>query len=320
MQATTADEHHTQPAAGMSQRSAAKQLIVNTSAPASSAMDTVKLVGNGVTPADTCRDSHLMALGGNVADLAPAPTPTPADLSQGNKVAAAAEAYSGCVSHAALAVEAGSAHSNPEAAVAHDNQEAAAGEADAVTMAAWLIQKPHLLQGVLGHLESLAASALGKTSIPTPSSSPSAGALASSIAADKLPVVSAYDNLLVFQICSLSSFSILQSAAEFACWSTRRMAQLWSGVAWLLVCQQLLLRQHEQLQHNQLGRHCHAPQPLQPCRSGVDLRQLQHPCYHKLLLRLTATSHNTCFPASTKHQQMQKCSSRIVSLIKAVTV
>ena len=42
---------------------------------------------------------------------------------------------------------------------ANDAQEEAAPEADAAAMAAWLIQKPSLLEGILGHLESFAATA-----------------------------------------------------------------------------------------------------------------------------------------------------------------
>lgn len=137
-------------------------------------------------------------------------TPPPADPSQGDKVAAADAA---CISHKATAAESGSALGSPEAAaaeaaLAHDNREAAAGEADAATMAAWLIQKPSLLQGVLGHLESLAASAAGKISILSPSSDPSAGLLTSSGPADKLSVVSAYNTLLLLPFDLPSSSAI----------------------------------------------------------------------------------------------------------------
>lgn len=92
------------------------------------------------------------------------------------------------VSQAAAAVETDAAHDRQEApapeadnAPAHDNQEIARVTDDAAAMAAWLMQKPSLLQGVLGHLESLAAGAVGAdSSIQTHASDRSAELGASS--------------------------------------------------------------------------------------------------------------------------------------------
>lgn len=47
---------------------------------------------------------------------------------------------------------------------ANEGQTEAAPEADAAVMAAWLMQKPSLLEGILGHLESFAATAAEVTS------------------------------------------------------------------------------------------------------------------------------------------------------------
>lgn len=203
-QSTTAGGKHTQPAAGVTQWSAVVQPIVNISVPASSAVHTVELVANGMTPAGTCRGSHSMALGANVTDMAPASTSAPADPPQGNKAAADAQAESFYVTHESTAAEAGSALCGPKAAVAEADIAYGNQDGDAATMAAWLVQKPHLLQGVLGHLERLASSVVGKSSAATPSSDPPAGLLASSTAADKLSVVSACNTLFVPQISSLS--------------------------------------------------------------------------------------------------------------------
>ena len=201
VQSTTAGNNITQPAVGVSQQSAAKQPAVNTSAPASSTVDAVKHVATGVTAGVMCRDLHSAAYGGNVANFEAAAGARAAALSL-DSIEAAAEADPVYASPEATAAKAGSAHDSPEAAfaeanLAHDNRDAAAGEAHAATMAAWLIQKPSLLQGVLGCLESFAASTAGKSSVLPPPSNPPAGLLASSTATDKLSVVSACDTLLV---------------------------------------------------------------------------------------------------------------------------
>lgn len=197
MQTKIAGNNNSQPANAVIQQSAAGQPIVNSSVPAGGILDTAERAASHVTAPDLCRGLQSQKWGGYVAngDAAAIP-PAPADLAQGSHIAAAAEADPVLVSHDAAATEVGSALGSPEAAaaegsLAHDNQEAAAGEADAATMAAWLIQKPSLLQGVLGHLESLAASTLLKSSAPTPYSNAPAGLPASSGMGNKLSAVSA---------------------------------------------------------------------------------------------------------------------------------
>ena len=218
MQSITAGHHYTQPAAGVSQQLAAKQPVVNTSPPASSTMDIVKHVDTGVTAGIMCRDLHSVALRGGSADFKAALPPAAADPSLGDLIEDVAEADAICAGEV-TAAEAGSALGSSEATAAeadldHDNQEAAAGEADAATMAAWLIQKPSLLQGLLGCLESLAARAVGTSSVLHPPSNPPAGLLSSNLAAGKLSVVSAYNTLLLLQFWLPSSPSVTQSAAE----------------------------------------------------------------------------------------------------------
>ena len=222
-------------AAGVRHQSAAKQPLVNTSAPASSTVDMLK---HGVTAADPYRDLHSMALGGNVADLKSVGTPPPADPPQDDEVVTITAADAVCISGEATAAESGSALGSPEAVaaeadLAHDNQKAAAGEAEAATMAAWLIQKPSLLQGVLGHLESLAASAMGKNSILPPLSDLPAGLLASRSLADKFSVVSAYSILFLLQRDLLSLSAIPESEAELRVDKTagwHRWGPEWQGV------------------------------------------------------------------------------------------
>lgn len=198
MQFNTASDSHTQPANVLMQQSAARQPIVNSTVPAAGILGTVEDAASHVTAPDSCRGLQSQKWGGCVADSDAAIPPAAADLVQGSQIAAAAKASPVVVSHDAAAAEAGLALGSSEAAaaesdLAHDNQEAAAGEADAATMAAWLIQKPSLLQGVLGHLESLAANTFLKSSASTPYLDPPAGLLASSSTGNKLSAVSACD-------------------------------------------------------------------------------------------------------------------------------
>ena len=198
MPVNAASNSHAQPANVVMQQPAARQPIVKSTVFAGGILDTVEHAA-----------SHVIA-----PDSAAA-----ADLVQGSHIAAAAEADPVFVSHDAAATEVGSALGSPEAAaaegsLAHDNQEAAAGEADAATMAAWLIQKPSLLQGVLGHLESLAASTLLKSSAPTPYSNAGAGWPAGSSAGNTLSAVSACDTLASATTWIAASPWIPQSGVE----------------------------------------------------------------------------------------------------------
>lgn len=198
MQFNTAGENRTQPANVVIQQSAARQPIVSSTAPAGGILDTVEHAASHSTAPDSCRGLHSQEGGGHVADCDAAMPPAAADLAEGSRLAAAAEADPALVSHDEAAIEAGSAAGSSEAATAEDNQarqEAVAGETDAATMAAWLIQKPLLLQGVLGHLESLAANTFLKSSASIPFSNPPAGLRASSSTGNTMSAVSACDTL-----------------------------------------------------------------------------------------------------------------------------
>ena len=172
----------------VSQRFAARPPSVITTASDSSILKAAEQAGNSM--ADMKRASQSMTelpdtlWEGDTPSSEAAPPPAAAASAHGHPEVAAAEPdpAHGCHEAAATAADA-----------AHSSQEAAAAEADAAAMAAWLIQKPSLLQGVLGHLESLAASANGEISSPTLASHPPAGLIASSSAANKPYVANACD-------------------------------------------------------------------------------------------------------------------------------
>lgn len=143
--------------------------------------DTAEHAGDSIACANTGRPSSSMP---ELTD-----TPRGGDIPRPEAAPLPAVAQNPAhVSQAAAAVATDAAHDNQETsaleadiAPAHDHQETAVVTDDAAAMAAWLIHKPSLLQGVLAHLESLAAGAVGGDSgTQTRTSDPSAGLGASS--------------------------------------------------------------------------------------------------------------------------------------------
>lgn len=129
-----------------------------------------------------------------------APAPAAADAAHDNQEAAGADPQK-------------AAAADGDDAPGDDKQEAAAVEADGAAVAAWLIQQPSLLQDVLGHLESLAMSAVDGSSIQTPASDPPALLGASSTARDEPSAACACATQLHFLLPDVSVIG-MQAAGQ----------------------------------------------------------------------------------------------------------